>query len=82
MAYRTWTLPPQVEGESGEDWCCRAAESIPAEDLMVMVVAYLDRREKRRRSPTWSVIGDMTCHGSGVSAAIAARFRREEKGGE
>lgn len=74
---RTWKLPETLPGEAGEDWCRRAAESIPAEDLMAAVVAYLDRREKRRGSPTWSVIGDITCHGSGVSAAIAARFRRE-----
>ena len=79
---REWTLPERAPGEENEDWCRRAAESIPAESLMRCLVAYLDGRKTRTRGvmPTWSIIGDITGHGSGVSREIASRFR--EKGGE
>lgn len=78
---REWTLPERVPGEENEAWCKRAAESIPAELLMRRLIAYLDRRNTgaRSKTPTWSVVSDVTGHGSGVSQAIVDRFR--EKGG-
>ena len=79
---RTWNLPQPMPGEDNWEWCKRAAATIPADELMCLVVRYLDRREKRRGSPTWSVIGEITGHGSGVSTAIVERFRREKVGDE
>ena len=79
---REWTLPDRMPGESNEDWCKRAAESIPAESLMRRMIAYLDGRGDKARGklPTWAVVSDVTGHGSGVSHEIVNRFR--EKGGE
>lgn len=76
---RGYELPGRFEGEDNWEWCRRAAASIPAESLMRMVVAHLDRKEKRRRSSTWVVLSDMFGHGSGVSNAIVERFRGEEQ---
>ena len=72
---RSHVLPEMLPGEANEDWCRRAAESIPAEELMRLLVRHLDRRQKQRKQSVWSFIGDMTGHGSGVSGAIVRRFR-------
>lgn len=74
---RTWELPEKRPDEDGFAWCERVAASIPAEDLMRVIIAYLDKKAKRSRFPAWSVIGELTGHGSGVSEAICRRFRTE-----
>jgi hypothetical protein len=75
---RRYTLPEHLTGEDNWAWCQRAAAAIPAEALMRQLVEYLDKRpisKKRRRAETWSTLGMIFGHGSGVSSAIAERFR-------
>jgi hypothetical protein len=74
---RRYTLPETEPGESDDAWCRRAAAAIPPEEIVRALVRWLDRK-KTLRAPTWSYIGDMLGQGSGVSAAIAARYREEE----
>lgn len=77
---RTHQLPDMLPGETNAGWCKRAAESIPAEELMKQVIVYFDRRGKRSHLPTWSHIGVITGHGSGVSGAIVDRFHEQPTG--
>jgi hypothetical protein len=77
----TWKLPEKSPDETGDEWCRRAAESIPAEELMRQLVAYLMRDSRKfgegpsaRWSRAWSFVSDFTGHGSGISAAIVRRF--------
>lgn len=72
---RTYSLPDQIPGESNGDWCRRAADAIPPEVIVAELIRKLDREEKRRRYPTWSVIGEIIGHGSGVSAAVVEKYR-------
>lgn len=73
---RGYELPDKDPGESNDDWCNRAAESIPAEVLMRQLIAYLMR--KKKWNGAWSFVGDFTCHGSGVAGAIVRRFLPED----
>lgn len=74
---RHHVLPEMLPGEKNDDWCHRAADSIPADELMRSMVRYLERRhEKNKRAATAvEVIGNATGHGSGISWAILHRFR-------
>lgn len=75
---RNYDVPEQLPGESNQDWCRRVAEGIPAEEVLHAMVLYFDaesRRRRRSRLDFWSRIGEAMGHGSGVSSAIAERFR-------
>jgi hypothetical protein len=75
MIDRNYTLPSLLPGEENWEWCQRAAEVIPPEYVLGSLIDYLDRRERRTGRPAWGLIKKITGHGSGVSAAIAARYR-------
>jgi hypothetical protein len=76
---RDYKLPEKRQDESNAAWCRRAAESIPAESICRQLVMYLLRREKQRKAQAWSVMGQITGHGSGVASAIVDRFQSEEE---
>jgi hypothetical protein len=46
--------------------------------LMMRVCDYAEAIAKRKRCEPWSIIGEITCHGSGVSSAIYELYRRRE----
>lgn len=72
---REYKLPQLKLGEDNWAWCLRAADSIPAEVILHKIILHLDSEEKKRGSPTWSVVGGWLGHGSGVASAITQRFR-------
>jgi hypothetical protein len=45
-------------------------------ELLAKVCDYCERLAKRKRLPPWSIMGDITTHGSGVSGAIYEMYRR------
>lgn len=49
--------------------------------LMMRVCDYAESVAKRKRREPWAIIGEITCHGSGVSSAIYELYRRREEGG-
>lgn len=75
---RPHALPDPLIGESNNDWCKRAAESIPAEELMRKVIMYwFDSFPFSGNDAAMAFISQVTGHGSGVSAAIVRRFLRD-----
>lgn len=46
--------------------------------LMTSVCDYAERQAKKKRCEPFSVIGEITNHGSGVSSAIYELYRRRE----
>lgn len=46
-------------------------------ELLASVCEYAERVAKTKRVEPWSIIGAMTCHGSGVSSAIYEIYRRK-----
>lgn len=50
--------------------------------LMTSVCDYAEAQAKKKRCEPWSIIGEITNHGSGVSSAIYELYRRREKGGD
>jgi hypothetical protein len=73
---RSYKLPEKRTDESNDDWCVRAAASIPAEAIVKELIAWAKRTEKKRKTPAWAVISDITQHGSGISCAIVRRFEK------
>lgn len=49
--------------------------------LMMSVCDYAEQIAKKKRVEPWSIISEITCHGSGVSSAIYELYRRREKEG-
>ena len=45
------------------------------EKLLEKVCCYAEYKAKRKKVPAWSVIGEIFCHGSGVSSAIYELYR-------
>ena len=70
---RSYKLPDKLPTESNEEWCDRAAASIPPEALLADIVQGMHRLRKRR-GPAWSQMGQLCGHGSGISSAIVKRF--------
>ena len=46
------------------------------DELLAKICRNAEARAKRKRVPVWSVIGEITGHGSGVSAAIYHLYNR------
>ncbi len=46
-------------------------------ELLASMCDYADRMAKKKRLPAWSIIGDITSHGSGVSSAIYELYSRK-----
>ena len=46
--------------------------------LLSQMCRYAERKAKQKRVPPWSIIGDITDHGSGVSSAIYELYRPRE----
>ena len=53
-------------------------EMTDIDKLMMHVCDYAESVAKRKRVPVWLIIGEITCHGSGVSSAIYELYRRRE----
>lgn len=51
------------------------------DELMAAVCDYAEDLPKKKRVPAWSIIGQITQHGSGVSNAIYELYRRRDKKG-
>jgi hypothetical protein len=47
--------------------------------LLASVCDYAEYRAEKARVPPWSIIGEITSHGSGVSSAIYELYRRQPK---
>lgn len=47
--------------------------------LMADLMAFVDVCAKRRKQEPWSLIGQITGHGSGVSSAIYELYRRKSQ---
>jgi len=47
-------------------------------DLLRKVCDYAEYRARRKRCEPWSIIGEITNHGSGVSAAIYELYRKRD----
>lgn len=76
---RLYSLVDRNPGEPNENWVQRAVDQIDPELILAQLIEYLDARHAknpRRYPPTWSMIADITTHGSTVSAYIADRFRK------
>lgn len=43
--------------------------------LLSQMCRYAEREARRKRVPPWSIIGEITDHGSGVASAIYALYR-------
>jgi hypothetical protein len=76
---RTYKLPDKLPTETNQEWCDRAAASIPAEEIVRMTIEYFHAR-RHHGGPAWSKIGMILDHGSGVSSAIVRRFCRDLHG--
>lgn len=50
------------------------------DELLRGMCDYAEFVAKRKKVPAWSVIGEITSHGSGVSCAIYELYRRRENG--
>lgn len=51
-------------------------------ELLSKVCDYAERVAKKKRLEPWSIIKDITCHGSGVSSAIYQLYRRKPEPAE
>jgi hypothetical protein len=68
------------EGETNAEFVKRRADMIDAEELCEKLMRHLHKTAKRKHVPLWSVIGQVTSHGSGISYAITKRFVPEYQG--
>lgn len=76
---RAYKLPDLLPGEGNWEWCKRAADAIPAEEIVRALVQRLKEKKPKRGRPArepWSYIGDLLGHGSGVSSAIVEKYSR------
>lgn len=48
-------------------------------EILKSMCDYARRTAKKKKLPPWSIIGDITGHGSGVSSAIYELYRRKPK---
>jgi len=48
------------------------------DSLMRKVCSYAERKAKKARYEPWSIISEITGHGSGVSSAIYDLYRKKE----
>lgn len=48
------------------------------DELLAKICRNAALRAKRKRVPAWSIIGEITGHGSGVSSAIFELYNREQ----
>lgn len=45
--------------------------------LLADFMDHVEQLAKKRRQPPWSIVGEITNHGSGVSSAIYELYRRK-----
>lgn len=74
---------PPLEGVSETNWqrCLRLAREIGKTELIRKLLKYIAEKESkvrhRSKLPLWSIVGEATCHGSGVSSAIVELYYPE-----
>jgi hypothetical protein len=75
-------MSEQQQQESNWDRCMRMAAEISKDELIRDLIMYIHthRTRSERGMPLWSLIGDATSHGSGVSTAIMRTYWPEYKG--
>jgi hypothetical protein len=47
------------------------------DEILAACMDYFEKIAKKRRLPAWSIVSDVTNHGSGVSSAIYNLYRRK-----
>ena len=72
----------KLPDESNWDFCNRLADSIPPAEIVKVLLKFIKRTEMKkgrmRARPLWSIVGDATTHGSGVSSAIVRKYLGED----
>ena len=72
-SYKGLTKLPE---ETNWQFCQRSAAAVPSDEMVKLLLEWILKQPwfKRRRLPLWSIVGELTSHGSGVSSAIVERF--------
>lgn len=47
------------------------------DEILAACMDYFEKIAKKRRLPAWSIVGEATSHGSGVSSAIYESYHRK-----
>jgi hypothetical protein len=47
------------------------------DEILANFMAFVEKLAKKRKQPTWSLVGQITGHGSGVASAIYELYRRK-----
>lgn len=50
---------------------------LDTDTLMADLMSFVEQIAKKRKQPPWSLIGEITNHGSGVSSAIYELYRKK-----
>jgi hypothetical protein len=72
--------PRRTDGDNWK-WCQQEAEAVDLLELCKAMLTYIIQNRKRadKNLPVWSTLGEITAHGSGVSAALAERLGFKEQ---
>ena len=72
-SYRTITKLPD---ETNWQFCQRVAAAVPSDEMTKGLLEWILAQPwfKRKKLPLWSIVGQVTSSGSGVSSAIVQRF--------